>query len=46
MEQITDCRLPGKFRLNKKEVTNPIAVGDFVRYTIGDDGSGSITEIV
>lgn len=44
--QITDCRLPGKFRLNKKEVTNPIAVGDFVRYTIGDDGSGSITEIV
>lgn len=43
--QITDCRLPGKFRLQKKEVTNPIAVGDLVSFSIGEDGYGSITEI-
>ena len=43
--EITECRLPGKFRLQKKEVTNPVAVGDFVKFTIGDDGSGMITEI-
>lgn len=42
---IVDCRLPGKFRLDKKEVTNPIAVGDFVDVITGDDGTGSITKI-
>lgn len=45
-EEIIECRLPGKFRLEKKEVTNPVAVGDWVKFTIGDDGSGSITEII
>ncbi len=44
--EIIECRLPGKFRLEKKEVTNPIAVGDWVKFKIGDDGSGNITEIV
>ncbi len=43
--KIIDCRLPGKFRLEKKEVTNPVAVGDFVELEIGKDGTGSITEI-
>lgn len=43
---IIECRLPGKFRLNKKEVTNPIAVGDRVTIRIEEDGSGSITEIL
>lgn len=42
---IVDCRLPGKFRLNKQEVTNPIAVGDIVDFTVGEDGSGNITNI-
>jgi len=42
---VVDCRLPGKFRLEKKEVTNPIAVGDFVLVEIGDDGKGMITKI-
>lgn len=42
---IVDCRLPGKFRLTKKEVTNPIAVGDYVDIRIDDDGTGSITKI-
>jgi ribosome biogenesis GTPase len=44
-KEIVDSRLPGKFRLNKKEVTNPVAVGDKVDIRIEEDGSGSITEI-
>ncbi len=42
---IVDCRLPGKFRLTKKEVTNPIAVGDYVDIRIDNDGTGSIQKI-
>ena len=44
-ETIHDCRLPGRFRLEKKEVTNPVAVGDRVTFTLEKDGSGTITEI-
>ena len=43
--EIIDSRLPGKFRLDKKEVTNPVAVGDYVDLVIGDDGTGSIQKI-
>ena len=43
--EVIDCRLPGKFRLDKKEVTNPVAVGDFVDIVIGSDGTGSIEKI-
>lgn len=42
---IIDSRLPGKFRLDKKEVTNPVAVGDYVDILIGDDETGSIQKI-
>jgi len=35
-------RLPGRFRLEGKEVTNPIAVGDMVDISMNDDGTGSI----
>ena len=44
-EDIIRSRLPGKFRLEEKAVTNPIAVGDYVDIEINDDGSGSITRI-
>ncbi|MBO6792377.1 MAG: ribosome small subunit-dependent GTPase A [Balneolaceae bacterium] len=44
-DKIVESRLPGRFRLEGKEVTNPIAVGDWVDITINDDGSGSIEEI-
>lgn len=37
--------LPGKFRLNDYDRTNPIAVGDWVEVEILDDGSGRISEI-
>ncbi|MDZ7719570.1 MAG: ribosome small subunit-dependent GTPase A [Balneolaceae bacterium] len=40
-----EARLPGKFRLDAKEVTNPIAVGDYVEFEIENDGTGSIREI-
>ncbi len=43
--EIYDCRLAGKFRLDKKEVTNPIAVGDMIEFILGDDGTGYIIKI-
>ncbi len=43
--EIIDCRLPGKFRLDKREVTNPVAVGDHVSIKLTEDGTGTITEI-
>lgn len=42
---VVKCRLPGRFRLEEKEVTNPIAVGDWVFVVYNDDGTGSIEEI-
>lgn len=42
---IYNCRLAGKFRLEKKEVTNPIAVGDIIHFKLGEDGAGYIVEI-
>lgn len=44
-KSIINCRLPGRFRLEDNSLTNPIAVGDFVHFTINDDGTGSIQEI-
>ena len=43
--KIIECRLPGKFRLDAKEVTNPLAVGDYVQIEIEDDGAGTIKKI-
>lgn len=43
--EIIKSRLPGKFRLEDKKVTNPITVGDWVSLDINSDETGSITEI-
>ena len=43
--EVIQSRLPGRFRLEGKEVTNPIAVGDWVDISMNDDGTGSIEEI-
>ena len=40
-----NCRLPGRFRLKDHDLTNPIAVGDYVVFEINDDKSGSIKKI-
>ncbi|MFP8488167.1 ribosome small subunit-dependent GTPase A [Gracilimonas sp. Q87] len=44
-EEIVESRLPGRFRLEEKEVTNPIAVGDYVEIFINDDRTGTIETI-
>lgn len=44
-KDIIEARLRGKFRLDTKEVTNPIAVGDYVEFEIEGDGTGIIKEI-
>lgn len=43
--EIVECTLPGKFRLEIKAVTNPIAVGDIVEIKANEDGTGVISEI-
>jgi ribosome biogenesis GTPase len=43
--EMVECRLPGRFRLESKEVTNPIAVGDWVDFSMNADGTGSIEAI-
>lgn len=43
---IIDCRLRGNFRIKGIKSTNPIAVGDIVRFEIqSTDGTGLITEV-
>jgi ribosome biogenesis GTPase len=39
------CRIPGKFRLEELDETNPVAIGDRVIVEKLDDGSGVIREI-
>ena len=43
--EVISSRLPGKFRLDKKLVTNPISVGDKVDLDVNKDGSGNILKI-
>lgn len=45
-DEVMSSRLPGKFRLDEKEVTNPVAVGDHVMITEVEDGTGRIEEIL
>jgi len=45
--KVINCRMPGKFRLNGKKLTNPVAVGDNVLFEIEDkQETGIIKEIV
>lgn len=43
--EIIASRLPGRFRLDAQEVTNPIAVGDQVDISLNEDGTGTIEQI-
>jgi ribosome biogenesis GTPase len=40
------CRLRGRLKLKGIKTTNPIAVGDHVRFSIDDHGEGIISEIL
>lgn len=45
--KIYACRIVGKFRLDGQKLTNPVAVGDIVEFTIEkvEEESGSITKV-
>ncbi|MDR9416591.1 MAG: ribosome small subunit-dependent GTPase A [Gracilimonas sp.] len=43
--EMVECRLPGRFRLDEKKVTNPLAVGDIVDISLNEDGTGTIEVI-
>lgn len=43
--EIIHSRLPGRFRLEEKAVTNPISVGDWVDLSKNEDGTGVIEDI-
>ncbi len=40
-----DCKIKGNLRLKGIRSTNPIAVGDYVEFTLSDDNIGTIHEI-
>lgn len=42
---VVQSRLPGRFRLEGKEVTNPVTVGDWVDISINEDETGTIEVI-
>lgn len=41
-----ECRIIGKFRLNGKKLTNPVAVGDRVKFVLEAEEKGLIKEIL
>lgn len=44
-DKVVDCRIPGRFRLHDNNATNPVAVGDNVTFSVGEDKKGMIEEI-
>ena len=42
---ITECRIKGNFRLKGIKSTNPVAVGDYVKIDVRDDGTAYIVDI-
>ena len=44
-DKFIHCKIPGSFREKELRITNPVAVGDLVRYETDRDGSGLITHI-
>ena len=45
-DKVIKCRIKGKFRTKKIDTTNPVTVGDKVKYIINEgDDTGIITEI-
>lgn len=43
---IVDCRVKGNFRLKGIRSTNPVAVGDHVKFDVRSDGTAYIVEIL
>jgi ribosome biogenesis GTPase / thiamine phosphate phosphatase len=45
-DQIIQCRIVGKMKLDDLKLTNPIAVGDQVEFEIDTDGIGAIKRVL
>ena len=43
---LVDCRVKGNFRLKGIRSTNPVAVGDNVKFDVRSDGTAYITDIL
>ena len=43
--EVVKCRIVGKFRLGNMNLTNPVAVGDVVEFSINDEDLGMIKKI-
>ena len=43
---LIDCRVKGNFRLKGIRSTNPVAVGDHVKFDVRDDGTAYIVDIL
>lgn len=43
--EIVNCRIKGKFRIQGIKSTNPVAVGDYVIFSVTPEGEGLISEI-
>lgn len=43
--EIVNCRIKGKFRIQGIKSTNPVAVGDYVTFSVTSEGEGLISEI-
>lgn len=46
LESVVMCRIVGKFRLNNMNLTNPVAVGDWVEFELEAEGNGIIKKIL
>lgn len=44
--EVVTCRIRGKFRMEDMKLTNPIGVGDKVKFVLEDEGKGQINEIL
>lgn len=44
--ELFQCRIIGKFRLDGMKLTNPVAVGDEVKFVIEEEGVGTIKKIL
>jgi ribosome biogenesis GTPase / thiamine phosphate phosphatase len=45
-QEVLQCRIVGKFRLNNQHLTNPVAVGDKVEIVLEGDENGMIKKIL
>jgi ribosome biogenesis GTPase len=45
-KETVSCRVPGRFRLEDRDTTNPLAVGDRVVIQLEEDGTGRVESVL